>query len=84
VLGEVDSEPQGRVTGCSSLEVQRVPTAFLQHPAPDLDDQARLLGQGDELIGLHEAARRMIPAAERLDPACVAALQLDERLEVQL
>ena len=37
------------------------------HPFADLRDQADFLGDGDEQIGAHRPARRMVPADQRLE-----------------
>ena len=41
--------------------------ASFEHPAPDRDDQAGLLGERDELRRRDRAARRVLPAQQRLD-----------------
>ena len=42
-----------------------VETGAAQHPFAEVDDQARVLGDGDELSGRNLAADRVRPAAER-------------------
>ena len=39
-----------------------------QHPARQRLDQPGLLGDGNELVGRHQAAQRVLPAHQRFDP----------------
>ena len=55
------SPPARRCAPASGLA-----TRLGEHPAPDLDDSSRLLGERDELRRRQQAARRMLPADERL------------------
>ena len=63
---------------------RRMLAGLLQHPASQVDDQAHLLGQRDELPGLDEPSRRVMPADERLHAGHAAVVQPHDRLEVQL
>ena len=54
-----------------------------QHPIADLDDQAALLREGDELVRRHEAALRMRPAQQRLDGLDLHILERQARLIIQ-
>ena len=74
----------------AALGRQRVPQAasvaatLAQHPAPDRDDQAGLLGERDELPRRDQPALGVAPAQQRLDAEDAAVLEPHERLVVQL
>ena len=69
---------------CGNASRQRSwPHAFAQHVRADRADQARLLGERDEVGGRHVAAGRMPPAGERLDAAEPVAVEVDDRLELE-
>ena len=53
-----------------------------QHPPTELDDQPGLLGERDELARGKEAARRVLPTHQRLEPAHLAGAQPNRRLVV--
>ena len=55
-----------------------------QRPFADRHDQAGLLGQRDELDRRDEAALGVMPAQQRLQTADLVALEVDERLVVEL
>ena len=55
----------------------------LQHPGPDLDDGARLLGQWNELAWRHEAAVRVLPAHQCLGADDLLRAQFHDRLKDQ-
>ena len=58
---------------------------FAQHPAADRDDQAGLLGEGDEVARADEPALGVLPAQQRLDAAITRpSEQPHDRLVVQL
>ena len=78
--GQVDREAQAR-------EARLVPGAHLraggaQHEAPELQDQAGLLGQRDELGGRDQAEVGVEPADQRLDADDRAIVQAHLRLVV--
>ena len=50
------------------------------HPRSDGHDQPRLLRQGDEIGRRHQAARRVLPAQQRLERDDLAGPQADEGL----
>src|SRR3954471_10106250 len=55
-----------------ALPLLQLPASLAQHPRADGDDQARLLGERDEVHGRNHSALRMLPAEQRLrtrDPA---------------
>ena len=60
-----------------------VETGAAQHPGAELDDQAGVLGDGDEFGRRNFAARRMRPAAERFDADHGLAALVDDRLVEQ-
>ena len=49
-----------------------------EHPLPDGDDEPRLLGEGKEFVGRHQAPLRMGPAQKRLEPLDAARLHFDD------
>jgi hypothetical protein len=51
-----------------------------QHPGAQRHDLAGLLGQGDELVGLHHAPLRVRPADQGLEPGELPAGERDDRL----
>ena len=64
--GQVDRHRQPRPPRIADLEPPRLPAGFLQHPRAERDDQSGLLGDGDELVGPQQSARRVVPPHERL------------------
>ena len=76
-LTEIRRSMPGRVPG---LELAR---RGAQHPLAEGQDQARLLGHGDERDRRQEALLRMLPAHERLEAHDPARRDADERLVVQ-
>jgi hypothetical protein len=55
---------------------------FAEHPRPDRNDESRLLGDVEELVGLHHAALAVLPAHERLEAHDFGGLEVHERLVV--
>ena len=66
------------------METHALTTRRLEHPAPDGDDQARLLRHGDELVRRDRPALRMNPAKQCLDTENLALCEADDGLVVQL
>ena len=62
---QVDRDGQAIPT-MGKLPVPGSPTGLPQHPASDLDDEAVLLGEVDELGRGNQATSGMLPAHERL------------------
>ena len=60
-----------------------LPAGFLQHPFTDLHHQAELLQHRDEFIRWHQAACRVTPAQQRLDPGQAIAVAGKLRLIMQ-
>jgi len=58
-------------------------TGRAQRPFPDLRNQAGILGNRNELGRRHPAARRMLPAQQRLEPGDPFGRGVDHRLIVQ-
>ena len=52
----------------------------MEHPASDVPDETRILGQRDEKVGEEQAALGMLPAHERLDAGHRAGPHRDLRL----
>ena len=67
------------VHGCSSRGFG-VEAGLAQHPFAERDDEARVLGDRDELGRRDFAALRMRPATQRLDPDHRFAAVVDDRL----
>ena len=55
-----------------------------QHPLAERHDQPGLLGERNELGRRDHAALGMVPAQQRLEAADLVALEVDERLVVEL
>ena len=66
-----------------TVEVGRLRACLRQHPFAEPHDQARLLGERDELDGRELACRRMLPADERLVARDLVAVEVDDRLVVE-
>ena len=57
---------------------------FADHPRPDRDDQAGVLGDGDERHRRDLSTRRVRPAQQRLEPFDLTARELHHRLVVEV
>ena len=57
-----------------------LPAGLLQHPLADLYDQAGLLQQRDEVVGLDDPARRAAPPDQRLHAGGAHVPQIERRL----
>ena len=75
---------QGRSMAGSAVQRASWRHASQQHPAPERDDQAALLGDRHELAREHDALARMAPAHEPLDGDDAALVEVHERLVVEL
>ncbi len=64
--GDVDADLELSVLVVALPPVQ-VDTGLHQYPSPDFDDEAGLLGQGDDRVGGHDAADRVRPPEQGLD-----------------
>ena len=71
-------------TRTSSGHFAHVAAGLAQHPVADLDDQAHLLGDRNELGRRDHAAQRMRPAQQRLAGRDLLGLQVEQRLVVDL
>ena len=74
---QVDRDPQPRPP--RGLRAGRV-----QDPLAERQDQAGLVGLGDEVLGIEQAALGMQPADQRLDPHDGPRRGIDLRLVDQL
>ena len=74
---------QRAFVGIGRLQLLPAPARFREHPRADRNDQARLLGEGDEVQGHHETPGGMVPADQGLEPLDLPARQMDHRLEVE-
>ena len=63
-----------------AVPVGQRPRRGLERPAAELDDQARFLGDRDELARRDRAVAVMLPAGQRLEAGDLAGLELDQRL----
>ena len=75
--GDVDGDAD-RMAGVAPAH--GLPAGLLQHPLADLDDQPGLLEQRDEVVRLHEPARRAAPADQRLHARGAHVVQAERRL----
>ena len=73
-----------RLRPCRRSQPDAGAAGFAEDEAPELHDQADLLGDRDELARGHDPALRMPPARERLDAADHPGTQVDDRLVGQL
>ena len=55
-----------------------------QDPAAEIDDQAHVFGDRNDIDRRHRAAHRMIPAQQRLAGGDLSRLEIDQRLVEQL
>ncbi|MFO1408778.1 MAG: hypothetical protein U1F06_00130 [Steroidobacteraceae bacterium] len=70
--------------GALAHQAARLHAGAAQHPVAEARHLAALLGQRDELRRRHLAELRVVPAQQCLERTHAAALQVDDRLEVQL
>ena len=75
------SRSRGRPRGAP---VGGLAAGLVEHPVADRDDQAGLLGDRDEARGADQAARRVLPAQQRLDADDAAVSRARPRLVEQL
>ena len=66
-----------------AVEVGRLHAGFGEHPFAEPDDEARLLGERDELAGRELAGGRVLPADERLVAHDLVAVEVDDGLVVE-
>src|ERR1039458_4807228 len=78
--GEVHADGHVTANSVSLRPLTRLPTRFLEHAGPEVDDQASLLSNVDELLGLEQAASGMLPTHQRLYPHEFARRQSKLRL----
>src|SRR3954463_15982055 len=72
----------GRPVRGSARHLRSLPACLVQNPAAEVDDQAGLLRERDEVEWHDEPAPWMRPAQERLESDDAAARELDDRLVV--
>jgi len=65
--GEVHAHPQGSIGGELLSEAARLAAGLGEHPSPQGDDHARLLGHGDELRREQQAPLRILPPDQSLE-----------------
>ena len=61
-----------------------LPARLAEHPPADLGDQPGLLEHRDELVRADDAARRVVPAQQRLHAVHVHRVEVEERLVQQV
>ena len=66
-----------------AVEVGRLRARLGEHPFAEPDDEARLLGERDELAGRELAGGRVLPADERLVARDLVAVEVDDGLVVE-
>src|SRR5918999_283487 len=79
---EVYAHYRGRIAQALLLPLAPLATSFLQHPPSEGNDEPGFFGEGDELVGAHRAALRMLPTQEGFHPGNVVAHQGEHRLVV--
>ena len=77
---DVEGDVQARAANHLVTPAPPVLAGPLQHEPAELDDEPRLLGQVDEMLGHQHAALGVPPACERLDTEQVACAELDDWL----
>ena len=77
---QVDVDGRGQGAGAVGPPAGRLAAALGEDPGAEGDDQAGLLGEGDELGRQQLAPTRLIPADQRLDPDQAPLLERDDRL----
>src|SRR5579871_2017268 len=63
-----------------SLPDRALSTRGVEDPRPDGYDETARLELGDEVVRLDDAALRMLPPKQRLDPGQCIRLEIDRRL----
>ena len=69
--------------GQAELQAPELLAGLLEHPLPERDDQAGVLGERDEHVRRQHALHGVVPADERLDAGDAAGLERDDRLVEQ-
>src|SRR5215208_4020329 len=77
---QVDVHGRGEGAGAVGPPAGRLAAALGEDPGAEGDDQAGLLGEGDELGRQQLAPARLIPADQGLDPDKAPLLEGDDRL----
>ena len=67
-----------------AVPLRHLPDRLVEHKSPDGLDQARLLGDGDELQRRDEPSHRVVPAQQRLGAHRALAARLQDRLVIDL
>ena len=80
--GDVHADAEGRIA--QAPPAPGLLARLEQDHAAQRQDHSGLLGEWDELVGEHEAAFRMPPAKQCLDPGDLTRLERDDRLVVEL
>ena len=78
--GDVDRDPGVLPIG---LKPGGGTAGLAQHPGAELDDQAALLGDRDEVVGRDQAPNRVVPPDQRLEAGDPVGAEVDRRLGVQ-
>ncbi len=60
------------------------PARLAHHPAAQGNDEPGLLGEGDELVGVHQSPGGVVPANQRFERHDVEGAQRDYGLVAQL
>ncbi len=81
--GDVDADGELRPFRRRASPARDLATRLLEHPAAELDDEAALLRDGDEVGRLHDSSCRVAPAEEGLDPDDALRREIEDRLVVQ-
>ena len=81
--GEVDAQRKPPVGGGLPLPLARLAAGLFEHPLPEGDDEARLLGDGDEFRRENEPPVGVVEPHQRLRSGQGAGGEVDERLVVE-
>src|SRR5215212_7307202 len=81
---KVDADGQVLLRGDEFAPLAHLPASLFQYPRAYLRDEARLLGERDELCGADDAALRVTPAHERLEAREPSGRERDDGLVVDL
>ena len=77
---DVDAGEDRMLRAHGALPHGELARGLVHHEHPEIDDQAGLLGDGDEFVGRHPSEFGMVPARQGLEAGDRAILQPDDRL----
>ena len=77
---DVDRDPQVGANRRQLLPRLQLPARLAQNPQAERQDEARLLGDGDEIEWRHHAEDRVLPAGERFEADDRVTVERDDGL----